>query len=214
MHAHGVASSFLFCLFHLKPAASPPVVMPLQSYEKKPKAQSIRLLFVTALVPTGRKQNGTVPDSHRESKNRPVITKVGNGLRAETVPKGRQSTAGGETPGKVGGLQALKGRRNTSRGDAPAILELLRPFRACFSLFYRGFHPRLYSDVPSGLFQRADRSQPLLVQTLYICFFLRLFFGRFSESSYLCTVACQPTCGQRAVLYIRKTFSKVCRCEL
>ena len=67
------------------------------------------------------------------------------------VPKGRQNTAGGETPGKVGGLQALKGRRNTSRGDAPAILELLRPFRACFSLFYRGLHPRLYSDVPSGL---------------------------------------------------------------
>ena len=51
--------------------------MPLQSYEKKPKAQSNRLLFVTALVPTGRKQNGTVPDSHRESKNRPVIPRQG-----------------------------------------------------------------------------------------------------------------------------------------
>ena len=181
--------------------------------------------MLTAKSRQDANKNGTVPDSHRESKNRPVITKVGNGLRAETVPKGRQSTAGGETPGKVGGLQALKGRRNTSRGDAPAILELLRPFRACFSLFYRGFlrpvgskpaelerHPRLYSDVPSGLFKRADRSQPLLVQTLYICLFLRLFFGRFSESSYLCTVACQSTRGRRAVLYMKKTFSNVCRC--
>ena len=77
------------------------------------------VIMLTAKSRQDANKNGTVPDSHRESKNRPVITKVGNGLRAETVPKGRQSTAGGETPGKVGGLQALKGRRNTSRDFTP-----------------------------------------------------------------------------------------------
>ena len=101
--------------------------------------------MLTAKSRQDANKNGTVPDSHRESKNRPVITKVGNGLRAETVPKGRQSTAGGaapaplacyrrdaRTPGKVGGLQALKGRRNTSRDftpgyTLPSLRDLLPP---------------------------------------------------------------------------------------
>ena len=38
----------------------------------------------------------------------------------EKAPKGRQSTAGGETPGKMGDMQAPKGRRNTGRGETPA----------------------------------------------------------------------------------------------
>ena len=38
----------------------------------------------------------------------------------EKAPKGRQSTAGGVTPGKMGDMQAPKGRRNTGRGETPA----------------------------------------------------------------------------------------------
>ena len=38
------------------------------------------------------------------------------------------------------------------------------------------------------------------------------FLCCFPDYSYLCTIACKPLGGERAVLYMRKTFSDVCRC--
>ncbi len=90
----------------------------------------------------------------------------------EKAPKGRQSTAGGETPGKMGDMQAPKGRRNTGRGKTPATGHGLvcwwrycRGFTpACIPSPLRGFPrvlltggctPRLYSVAPSGLSLRS-----------------------------------------------------------
>ena len=38
------------------------------------------------------------------------------------------------------------------------------------------------------------------------------FLGSYKKNAYLCTIAWQSTRGRRAVLYMRKTFSNVCRC--
>ena len=62
----------------------------------------------------------------------------------EKAPKGRQSTAGGVTPGKMGDMQAPKGRRNTGRGETPATGHGL----VCWWRYCRGFTP---ASIPSPL---------------------------------------------------------------